>query len=103
MLITLVLLVSTVTLKTCHFFCANVEKVSLIIPGICHCFSMTWSIEGMMALPKLLFHVPQQNSSKDTMIESFQIPNTVNPLLTTPQEGVFISNTFEGGGGGGLI
>ena len=38
----------------------------------------------MMALPKLLFHVPQQSSSKDTMTESFQIQNW-------------------GGGGGGLF
>ena len=88
-------------------FCENIDKVSLIIPGICLCFLISWSIEEIMASPKLLFHVPQQNSSNDTMTGSFQISNTVNPLLTPPP-GLFISNTFEGsgvylGGGGGLI
>ena len=37
-----------------------------------------------MAFPKLLFHVPQQHNSNDTMTGSFQISNTVNPLLTPP-------------------
>ena len=80
-------------------FCQNIEKVSLIIPGICQCFFMTWSIEEIMAFPKFLFHAPQQNSSNDTMTGSFQISNTVNRLLTPPPGGLFISITFEGGGG----
>ena len=52
--------------------------------------------DNIMAFPKLLFHVPQQNSSNDTMTGSFQISNTVNPLLTPPPGGLFISITFEG-------
>ena len=75
-----------------------------MFPGICQCFLMTWSIEEIMAFPKLLFRVPQQHNSNDTMTGSFQISNTVNPLLTPPPGGLFISNTFEGSGvylGGG--
>ena len=81
-------------------FCKNIEKVSLIIPEICQCFLMTWSIEEIMAFPKLLFHVPQQNSSNDTVTGSFQISNTVNPLLTPPPPSwiLLVSNTFEGSG-----
>ena len=92
MLITLVLLVSSINLKNMSLFCENIEKVSLKIPGICQCFFMTWSI--------LLFHVPQQNSSNDTMTGSFQISNTVNPLLTPPPPSwiLLVSNTFEGSG-----
>ena len=92
-------------------FCENIEKVSLMIPGICQCFLMTWSIEEIMAFPKLLFHVPQQNSSNDTMTGSFQISNTVNPLLAPPSPGDYLFQTrlrevgayLGGGGGGGLF
>ena len=82
-----------------------------MIPGICQCFFMTWSIEEIMAFPKLLFHVPQQHNSNDTMTGSFQISNTVNPLLTPPPppRGAYLFQThfreggfFGVGGGGGL-
>ena len=60
-----------------------------------------------MASPKLLFHVPQQNSSNDTMTGSFQISNTVNPLLTPPRDYLFQTRLREVGfiweGGGGLF
>ena len=87
-------------------FCENIDKVSLIIPGICLCFLISWSIEEIMASPKLLFHVPQQNSSNDTMTGSFQISNTVNPLLTPPRDYLFQTRLREVGfiwEGGGLI
>ena len=77
-----------------------------MIPGICQCFLMTWSIEEIMAFPKLLFRVPQQHNSNDTMTGSFQISNTVNPLLTPPPPGDYLFQTplrevgfiWEGGG-----